>query len=250
VSLCLENHQHDQEEIHMSARRAFTLIEALVVISIIALLVGILLPAIGAARRTSSCMQKSTQLHGIHSGLVLFSQGNNTYFPGYDKDGNRMEDYSTEFRFQELLDDSYFTGEYIISPSENKTAWEEGKLTADMYSYAFLNISDLANPRIMEWRDSGNDSAVVVTDRAIANGDNGSIKSVHTNPTSGKNEWRGSVGFNDNHVTFEASHDNLTTTYGTGEAQQTFKNDNLFDAIGGSLVYSGNDLIIDTSASK
>ncbi|HAI10487.1 MAG TPA: hypothetical protein DCM28_02205 [Phycisphaerales bacterium] len=220
-------------------KRAFTLIELLVVISIIALLIGILLPALGAARRTARQMQNSTQIRGIHSGLVLFSQGNNTYYPGVNTTGG-FKTTDVEFRFQELLDDNYFTGEYIISPSETKTASTTTPQTISTanYSYAVLQILGASGNRGNEWRDTSNSEAVVLSDRAKDNGTG--IKSVHTNPSSTNvNEWRGSVGFNDNHVTFEATHNNITTQYG----DDTTNNDDLFahssdsDAL---MIYSGS----------
>ena len=138
-------------------KRAFTLIELLVVISIIALLIGILLPALGAARRTARQMQNSTQIRGIHSGLVLFSQGNNTYYPGVNTTGG-FTTTTVEFRFQELLDDNYFTGEYIISPSETKTAstTTPQAITTSNYSYAVIEIRSASGNRANEWRDTSN----------------------------------------------------------------------------------------------
>ncbi|MGB1126504.1 MAG: type II secretion system protein, partial [Phycisphaeraceae bacterium] len=65
-------------------RSGFTLIELLVVISIIALLIAILLPALGAARRTARRMQSSTQLRGIHQGLVTYANSNKNNFAGLD----------------------------------------------------------------------------------------------------------------------------------------------------------------------
>ena len=65
----------------MKKNRAFTLIELLVVIAIIALLIGILLPAIGKAKRTANELKDSTQVRSIVQALNVFAVSNGDNYP-------------------------------------------------------------------------------------------------------------------------------------------------------------------------
>jgi len=62
-------------------RKGFTLIELLVVISIIALLIGILLPALQRAKRNAGALKDGAQLKQIHLALTTYATSNNDRFP-------------------------------------------------------------------------------------------------------------------------------------------------------------------------
>ena len=69
-------------------RRAFTLIELLVVVAIIGLLIAVLLPALGKARKSSSAVVCMAQLRGIAQGFTTYSADNDELvIPSYNMTG-------------------------------------------------------------------------------------------------------------------------------------------------------------------
>ena len=61
--------------------RGFTLIELLVVMSIIALLLSILMPALGRARREAMLVKDAARIRGLQSGWLTWSAGHDSRYP-------------------------------------------------------------------------------------------------------------------------------------------------------------------------
>ena len=105
-------------------RRAFTLVELLIVIGIIGVLVSILLPVMGRAREAAYSVSCLSQIRSIGQGLVLYGNANRLKIPPgvglEDRDGDHLFADQAGYNYKEERDvhwsDYPFIGEYLPNP--------------------------------------------------------------------------------------------------------------------------------------
>jgi len=217
---------------------------------LILLILAILLPALGAARRSARGMKNTTQIRGIVQGLFNYATTNNERMPGLDSRGFIIPDgigstgdsghgATIEARYWLMLDNNNFSGEYIISPSESKSVWTTGTVTSDNYSFALLNLhskkdiqEDKKNQpdqagRAGTWKAYASSQTVLIADRArsqssLISDNYGGIYSLHTDEDDA--EWAGGIGFGDGSFQFKKE-STADTRYSD---DPLIKNDRLF----------------------
>jgi prepilin-type N-terminal cleavage/methylation domain-containing protein len=221
-----------------NSKRGFTLIELLVVMGIIALLLAILLPALGKARATAKRVKDSTQVQQVHKGFITLSTDYGGIYPTpglIDRVGNipgkgaedlLMNDHGK--MYSACIMQHAFDTNVLVSPAEVSTAvlamanynFDSYNVTAanDQYwdpnfksdltaisnvSYGTLHLAGTRKAK--EWKASYNPRFVVVGNRGVKDGslaqqdyNNSKTLGIH----GGDKQWEGNECFNDNHVVF------------------------------------------------
>jgi prepilin-type N-terminal cleavage/methylation domain-containing protein/prepilin-type processing-associated H-X9-DG protein len=78
----------------MNPRRAFTLVELLVVMAIIAILAALLLPVLGKAKGRAQGVTCLSQGKQMMTAILLYTGDNNEFFPPNPDDGNTLPGYN------------------------------------------------------------------------------------------------------------------------------------------------------------
>jgi type II secretory pathway pseudopilin PulG len=211
--------------------RAFTKIEFLVVLSIIALLVGILTPVLKHMRDQRIGPRNSANLRGIHQAMLIFAENNNKHLPGLDASGNILPAHSPAYssiprntltgasfsaRYYTLLNGSFVQGQLLINPLDTFSWWSTGDPmpTPDQFSYPLLRLSDSRqgldtvthSGRAIEWRSTYNSQAILLIDRNTGSASTANqARSVWSDFNGQRNHWLGHVLWGDNHAEFHGT---------------------------------------------
>lgn len=238
----------------MRQRRGFTLIELLVVIAIIAILIGILVPALGKSRGAARQLQDATSVRSILQALQTWAGGHDGEYPLPSRldrsDGTMTANHPREKDnagniISVLIFNNLFKVEQAVSAAE-----VNARITR-MEGYAFAEPQQAEEARNALW-DPGfagnyNENDEGTTGRGKGRkGDNGNLSFALIPPFGDRGEeWR--LDTDGDSVLVANRGTRYSGTPGSWAPHPDYKNSNAFRIHGGDKQWEGNVGICDGS---